>query len=190
MYETLEMMKELYSDEYSENVYLCIKMYKYTLDPMILATMYVKYFKLSMTLFNAFENQLPHDDICSIILQGLDKSLLTFEEGHDNKFSSYYMLVTRRMLVAEYKKVKQFNNCYDIDEVYDVGKDDDYNFIDDFIKSLKLTKREVKYCKLACCGYSNVDIAKIMKCTRTNIHNIRYNIQKKINVYKMTEAAL
>lgn len=185
MKETLKMMKSILTGkEEQKNELELINEYKENLSPNILAYFYKINFGLLINISNKYP-KLTNEDKASFCLQELDNCLQRFDENQGISFRNYFIQFYKYRLNNEQKRL-QFNsrdimhNYKQLDEIIDIGKDDnieDYNLI---LNEYKLNLEEKKQCKLMLAGYTIKEIHKLFNISTNHLYYNNSKIKQKI----------
>lgn len=186
MRETLKMMKSILTGKEKEsNENELIKEYQEKLSPSILAYFYCNNFGLIIKTSD-FYPVITDEDKASFCLQELDKCLQNYKLNSDTKFMTYFITFYKRRLWAENEMLHHNNrkinleacNIYDTDIInYNGIEIDDENLV---YKKYDLTNEEINQCKLLIRGYSNKEIADILKLKPITIYKRIEKIKQKI----------
>lgn len=185
MKETLEMMKSILNGkEKKTNENELIKKYQERLYPNILAYFYVNNFGLIYKTSKLYP-KLDDEDKASFCLQELDKCLQNYNFEKEVSFITYFIRCYKYRLNSENisllcNKRKAMNNYIEINNLLDIGIDDNIQDFDIVCDEYKLTIAEKYHCKLRIAGYSLKEISKLLKISTSAVSQRNAKIKQKI----------
>lgn len=180
MSNTYKFMAPLVSNELKElTLNELAFMYQSNNDSRILATAYVKIYKLSISISNQFWG-LNEDDLDSWCLEKLDYCLRTLNPKF--AFTTYFATVYRNKLREEtealnYKKRKCI--LVAINELITEGLEDTYNLLELMLPDT-LTDREHELCILESEGYDRKYCAEQLGVSKMTISNMEKSLRVKL----------
>lgn len=162
--------------------------YRESLNPSLLALAFEKTYKLIIHVSNSYYG-LTDEDIASFSLEKLDLCLQTFKNGQAN-FSTYFTtnLMNKfreetQALNTQKRKVLFFSESYDlmVENGYDlVAATCEENDIIDTLNEYDLTEKELQYCSLILCDWSNSEISKMLGVSVMTLSNMRKKLREKL----------
>lgn len=183
MQKTRKMLKTLIKNCYKEksNEDLC-KEYKKDLNPVYVAVMFDRMFKLTNNQRRKYY-LIQGDDFASISLESIEYCMRTKNTNNKTKFIVYYFVVLSNKLKSELTKLNTIkrsinNNCLSLGD-WDNYYDENFDSID-FMLPNNLNQKENVLCKLLSEGYTFSECAKIMKVTREGLYHTRKRIKEKL----------
>jgi DNA-directed RNA polymerase specialized sigma subunit len=155
--------------------------YKEGLNPSLLAISFQKTFGLITQISNKYKSFLTEQDIASHSLVSLDYALISYQQGKNTKFTTYFCNVLNNELRenAQYnsrqkrKAILFTENLEDYKEIFTSAKP---NILD--LSELK--PKEERYCQLLLEGYTNKDISNILGESIMNLCNLRKKLKLKL----------
>lgn len=164
------------------------EVYRESLNPSLLALAFEKTYKLIIHVSNSYYG-LTDEDIASFSLEKLDLCLQTFKNGQAN-FSTYFTtnLMNKfreetQALNTQKRKVLFFSESYDlmVENGYDlVAATCEENDIIDTLNEYDLTEKELQYCSLILCDWSNSEISKKLGVSVMTLSNMRKKLREKL----------
>lgn len=164
------------------------EVYRESLNPSLLALAFEKTYKLIIHVSNNYYG-LTDEDIASFSLEKLDLCLQTFKNGQAN-FSTYFTtnLMNKfreetQALNTQKRKVLFFSESYDlmVENGYDlVAATCEENDIIDTLNEYDLTEKELQYCSLILCDWSNSEISKMLGVSVMTLSNMRKKLREKL----------
>ena len=162
--------------------------YRESLNPSLLALAFEKTFKLIINISAKYYG-LTNEDIASFSLEKLDLCLQTYKNGQAN-FSTYFTtnLMNKfreetQALNTQKRKVLFFSESYDlmVENGYDlVAATCEENDIIDTLNEYDLTEKELQYCSLILCDWSNSEISKMLGVSVMTLSNMRKKLREKL----------
>ena len=162
--------------------------YRESLNASLLALAFEKTYKLIIHVSNSYYG-LTDEDIASFSLEKLDLCLQTFKNGQAN-FSTYFTtnLMNKfreetQALNTQKRKVLFFSESYDlmVENGYDlVAATCEENDIIDTLNEYDLTEKELQYCSLILCDWSNSEISKMLGVSVMTLSNMRKKLREKL----------
>lgn len=189
MLRTLNILSTLIIEE-TRNMTLeeIAEAYRESLNPSLLALAFQKTYKLIIHVSNSYYG-LTDEDIASFSLEKLDLCLQTFKNGQAN-FSTYFTtnLMNKfreetQALNTQKRKVLFFSESYDlmVENGYDlVAATCEENDIIDTLNEYDLTEKELQYCSLILCDWSNSEISKLLGVSVMTLSNMRKKLREKL----------
>jgi RNA polymerase sigma factor (sigma-70 family) len=162
--------------------------YRESLNPSLLALAFEKTYKLIINISAKYYG-LTNEDIVSFSLEKLDMCLQTYISGQAN-FSTYFTtnLMNKfreetQALNTQKRKALFFSDSYEVmvengfDLVAVTYEEDE---IIDTLTQYKLTDKELEYCSLILCDWSNAEISKMMGVSVMTLSNMRRKLREKL----------
>lgn len=185
MYGTFKQMKLLITEESEKMNYneLCEK-YKINLDPIYLATAYVKLHEMIANISHRYFG-LTDEDFESYALEKLDQAMQTFDSDKSGFTTYFYILFKNKLrqetqyLNMQKRKANYVSNSYElmVENGFDIESE---TSVDDQLFSIEeLSMREKEYCRLLLLEYTNAEISKIMGVSLTALSYYRTKIKIK-----------
>ncbi len=190
MLKTLQMLNRILTKESADmSLEEIARAYQVSLSPSLLARAFNKTFGLTMSIANKFYG-LNSDDVASYSLEKLDRCLLNYD-GQIAKFSTYYTVALRNKFREEtealntHKRKAVFTSDYygvavgEKGNLDVVGENDEFLLLQTLME-MKLTDRELTYCRLVLKDISNFDIANQLQVSLMTLTNIRKKLRVKL----------
>lgn len=193
LFDTHAMMKSLITENTKElSIEQLAEVYRKTLNPSILADVYVRLYRLVISVSSSYFN-LTDADVASYSLEVMDTCLQTYEPEKCAKFSTYFTTAFKNRLRTETqalstdKRKAIFNSDsyeYTVENGWDMAanvEQDIINIMED-LQAHNLTDKELTYCNYLLQGYSNKEIAAKLQTSVMTLSNIRKNLRVKLAV--------
>lgn len=201
-YEILKPLARLYDGDGSDEQ-LIEDYIKEDTKPLVLAYIYCKNYGLFYKTASKFTGTTQEDKE-SYIVECIDKAITSYDNTKGAKLLTYINKFVYNRAREEYSRSKkgslialtdsvrfesvETNDDYNTENYMDTligGEEDyDYNAIEtlEYLKSLKLTDREIRYCELIIKegSYTDVAAAEALGLSASAIYDIRVNLQKKL----------
>lgn len=189
MLRTLNMLSTLIIED-TRNMTLeeIAEAYRESLNPSLLSLAFEKTYKLIISVSNKYYG-LTEEDIASFSLEKLDMCLQTYKVGQAN-FSTYFTTTLMNKfreeteaLNTQKRKVLFFSESYDlmVENGYDsVAATCEENAIIDTLNEYDLTEKELQYCSLILCDWSNSEISKMLGVSVMTLSNMRKKLREKL----------
>ena len=185
MEETLKMMRRIIVGyEKDMSTIQIINKYKHEQLPNLLAYLFVQNYGIIMNISRSYD-LIDTQDVASLALQELDKSILIYDETKNCSFITFFVACfknrlryERQLLLSDIRKANFYSDS--IHEIEEKIEDTTEYFECFDINNYNLSENEKKQCKLLLHGFSSKEISEMLKLSKQSICYRNKIIRKKL----------